>query len=320
MNHSEWRALSLSFLAVAVGCAAALSLALPRGNAAEVWRVIRLIRIPETLTALVVGGGLGISGLLFQLVLRNDLADPYVLGVAGGGTFSTVMVILLAGGASAIFGLPVRGAAAFAGGFLTLLFLMRLSRGRPAVLLLGGVVANTAFAAASRLATVLFSPTQLAHVTAYLVGFIPTPPLWVPLVLALPVLYTLLRFWSSGRGLDLLLLSDDEASSLGLAVGRVRKEALTLATLLACMAVSICGMIGFVGLVVPHVAKLLAGHRHRVLVPVSFLVGAAFLLFAQGAGKLFAGALLLPVGVYTSLVGAPVFLYLLVRSARRGWR
>lgn len=320
MNRSEWRALSLSLLFAAIGCVAALLLALPLGTTFEVGRIIWLVRFPEALTALVVGGSLGISGLLFQLVLRNDLADPYVLGVAGGGTFSAVMVILMAGGTSLICGLSVRGVAAFVGGLLTLVFLMKLSRGRPTVLLLGGVVANTAFAAASRLVTVLFSPTQLARVTAYLVGFIPTPPLWVPVVLAVPVLFSLVRFWSSGRGLDLLLLSDDEASSLGLAVRKVRREALVLATLLACLAVSICGMIGFVGLVVPHVAKLLAGHRHRVLVPVSFLIGAAFLLFAQAAGKFFAASLLLPVGVYTSLTGAPVFLFLLVKSVRRGWR
>ncbi len=320
MSAREWRAIALSGFFLLAGCVAALLLSLPSAvNSFTIQRVLWAIRLPEALTALLVGGSLGLSGLLFQLVLRNDLADPYVLGVAGGGAFSAILVILFAGDLAGGLGFPIQGAAAFVGGFITLFLLLKVARGRPGVLLLGGVVANTAFAAASRLLTVWLSPTQLAYITAYLIGFIPTPPLWMPLVLALPAAYTLLRFWSGGRGLDLLLLSDDEASALGLNVSRVRKEALLLATLLACLSVVLCGMIGFVGLVVPHAARMVAGHRHRVLVPVSFMVGAAFLLFAHSIGKAFAGSWLLPVGVYTSLVGAPVFLLLLVRAARRGW-
>lgn len=314
MTSREWRAVAVSLAAACVSLAAALLLGLPEGaGPALFWGV----RVPEALTAAMVGGGLGLSGLLFQLVLRNDLADPYVLGVAGGATFGAVAATLALGAAASAAGLPVRAAAAFAGGLVTLFGLLKLSSGKPASLLLGGVVANTAFAALSRVITVWFSPAQLAYVTAFLVGFIPTPPLWAPVLLAVPALYTLVRFSSRARGLDLLLLSDDEAYSLGLAVHRVRREALVLATLLAAAAVALCGMVGFVGLVVPHAARLVAGRRHRVLVPASFLLGAAFLLGAHALGKLLAGSWFLPVGVYTSLVGAPVFLILLLRSQRR---
>lgn len=321
MTGREWRSLAIALAAALGGLWAALFLGLAPGTsgAGEAGRILWSVRLPEAGVAALVGGGLGLSGLIFQLVLRNALADPYVLGVAGGSTFGAVLTTLVMGSAAEALGLPARAVAAFAAGLLTLVILMRLSSGKPATLILGGVVANTAFAAASRILTVWFSPGQLAYVTTFLVGFIPTPPPWAPLLLLVPVVYALGRFMSRGRGLDLLLLSDDEASALGLAVGRVRREALVLATLLASSAVALCGMIGFVGLVVPHVARLTAGHRHRVLVPSSFLLGAAFLLLAHAVGKVLAGSWLLPVGVYTSLVGAPVFLYLLVRSARREW-
>lgn len=314
MTTREWRALWISALAALATFAAALFLRLPAGAGRDLFFGVRL---PEALTAALVGGALGLSGLLFQLVLRNGLADPYVLGVAGGSTFGAVVVVLVIGVGATSMGLPLGAVAAFAGGLLTLFGLLKLTSGKPGPLLLGGVVANTAFAALSRVLTLWFSPSQLVFVNAFLVGFIPTPTLWAPLLLAVPAAYTLARFFARGRGLDLLLLSDDEAASLGLAVGKVRGEALVLATLLAASAVALCGMVGFVGLVVPHAARLISGRRHRVLVPSSFLLGAAFLLAAHAMGKLLAGAWFLPVGVYTSLVGAPVFFVLLLRGQRR---
>lgn len=317
MRARERWALGLAAACAAGTFAAAMTLGLPETTGGLAARILWSVRLPEALTALIVGGGLGLSGLLFQLVLRNPLADPYVLGVAGGSTFAAVGATLFLGTAAAGGGMALRGAAALVGGLLTLAGLMKLAGGKPETLLLGGVVANTAFAAGARMLTVWLSPEQLAYVTTFLVGFIPTPPTAIPLLLGIPCLYTLARFMPRGRGLDLLLLSDDEARATGLEVGRVRREALLLATVLAAAAVTLCGMLGFVGLVVPHLARLTAGRRHRVLVPASFLLGAAFLLAALTAGKLVGGSWLAPVGVYTSLVGAPVFLVLLVRTSRR---
>lgn len=318
MNRREGLALALSSCALAASLALALGLSLP-GEGVESVRILVHVRVPEAAVALLVGGSLGLSGLLYQLVLRNPLADPYVLGVAGGATFATVLVLLLSAGTAALMGLGLQAGAAFAGGMATLVLLMRLSEGRAESLLLCGVVANTAFAAGARLLTVWLSPSEIATVTAYLVGFVPTPSWVAPALLAPPAAYAFVRFSRAGRGLDLLLLTDEEASSLGLAVRTVRREALILATLLASASVALCGMLGFVGLVVPHVARLLAGHRHRVLVPASFLLGASFLLAAHAVGKALSGTWFLPVGVYTTLVGAPLFLYLLVRSSRRAW-
>jgi len=315
VNLREARALALSAALAAAALAGVLFLNLPReAPSAVLWKV----RLPEALAALVVGGALALSGLLFQLILRNSLADPYVLGVAGGAAFASVVTSLLLGAATPFFpGFSLQAAAAFGGGMATLLLLLRASEGGTGRLLLAGVVANTAFAAGARLAAAFLAPERLPSVTALLVGYIPTPPLPVPLLLALPVAVTLARFVKQGRGLDLLLLSDDEAESLGLAVAARRREALILAALLASMAVAVSGMIGFVGLLVPHAARMLAGRRHKVLVPASVLLGAAFLLAALLVSKLASGWWILPVGVYTSLVGAPAFLFLLWRDAGR---
>jgi iron complex transport system permease protein len=319
MTAREARALLLSAFALAISLSAALFLNLPEaaGPPGMLERVFWSIRLPEALTALFAGGALGLSGLLFQLLLRNGLADPYVLGVAGGASFGAVLATLLFGSSALALLVPVKAAAAFAGGILTLLALLRLTGGRPGTLLLAGVVANTAFAASARVLTGWLSPAQLVQVTTFLVGFVPTPPIWAPLLLAVPALYTLARFFWRARGLDVLLLSDDEALSLGVPVASLRREALVLATLLAAATVTLCGMLGFVGLMVPHGARLLAGHRHRILVPVSFLLGAGFVLLAHGLSKLLSGSLFVPVGVYTSLVGAPAFVVLLVKQTRR---
>lgn len=318
MTSREARAILLCLLFLAAGLAAALFLGLPESadQPGLIGRVFWSIRIPEALTALFAGGALGLSGLLFQLLLRNGLADPYVLGVAGGASFGAVLAMLCLGSAGLALLVPAKTAAAFGGGILTLLALLRLSGGRPGALLLAGVVANTAFAAAARVLTGWLSPSQVVQVTTFLVGFIPTPPLWAPLILAVPVLYTLGRSFGRARGLDVLLLSDDEAFTLGVPVASIRREALVLATLLAAATVTLCGMLGFVGLMVPHGARLLAGHRHRALVLASFLLGAAFVLLAHGVSKLLSGTLFVPVGVYTSLVGAPAFVFLLVKRGR----
>lgn len=318
MSPRERSALWLGLLALLVGAAAALLLGEPLSSFGpeERLRLLLEVRLPEAAAAAAVGGALGLAGLFFQLALRNDLADPYILGVAGGATFGSVAGLLLLGGAAAALALPLRAAAAFGFGLLALEVLRRAARGRAVVLLLGGVVVNTAFAAAARALAGALSPGQLALVNAFLTGFIPSASLWEPLALALPAALAALLAAGGGRRLDLLLLSDEEASSLGADPARTRRRALAAGTLLSAGAVTLAGMVGFVGLLAPHAARAMAGHRHRSLAPLSFLLGAAGLLFAHALAKALAPVLLLPVGAYTSLVGAPAFIFLLVRANR----
>ncbi len=318
MSGRERWALGAGLGALLAGLAAALLLGAPLDGfaASERVRLLLEIRLPEALAAAAVGGALGLAGLLFQLALRNDLADPYVMGVAGGAAFGASAALLVLGAAPAALSLPTRGLAAFGAGLLTLALLRRVAGGRVLALLLGGVVANTAFAAGARALAAALSPGQLTQVSALLVGFIPTPPLQEPLVALAVGLAAVAWALARGRGLDLLLLADDEAASLGVDVGRARERVLLAGTLLAATAVTLAGMVGFVGLLVPHAARALAGHRHRSLAPLSFLLGAAVLLVAHGVSKALAPVVLLPVGAYTSLLGAPAFLALMLRGGR----
>lgn len=312
-----WLAMGALLAGVVLLSLACLFAGLPPGP--ERGALLLWVRLPETLTALGVGMALGLSGLLLQTALRNPLADPFIVGVAGGAALGAVGVTLLAGaGLSLGWLLGLRAGSAFAVGYLALLALLAGARGRVSVLLLGGVVVNTICGSAARLLALWISPGQLASVTSFLVGFIPSPPIWVPLLLCGAVLWGLLRFGTSGGSLDLMLLSEDEALSLGLDVRRFRAEVLLTGTFLAAASVSLTGVIGFVGLVSPHVARLLGIRRHRALVVASAAAGAVFLLGAHWASKAVAGHMALPVGVATTLVGAPAFLYLLLRRGEEG--
>ena len=316
MTRREAVALSIGLLALIAGLACALLLGADLGGLSEASRarIIFGLRVPEALAAAGAGAALGLSGLLFQLSLRNNLADPYVMGVAGGSAFGSVSALLILGNGAAAVILPARALCAFVSGMATLSILRRAARGRVVALLLGGVIANTAFAAAARVLAALLSPGQIAQVTVFLLGYVPTPPVWEPSLLLACV--AILGAWAvyKSRTLDLLLLADDEALALGADVDRVRSRAMAAGTLLAAAAVTLCGMIGFIGLLIPHAARALSGHRHRTLVPLSCLLGAALLLFAHSGAKALAPWVLLPVGAYTSLLGAPAFLWLMVRA------
>lgn len=292
--------------------ATALAAGVPHGP--ERGAILLWVRAPEAFTAMAVGMALGLSGLLLQTALRNPLADPFVVGVAGGASLGAVVVSLLVGtGLSAGFLLGLRAGAAFLAGGLTLVALLAGAGGRISALLLGGVVVNVVCGAAARLLALWISPGQVISVTAFLSGLIPTPPLWAPLALWALASWGFLRFAAGGGSLDLLLLSEPEAASLGLDVKRFRFEVLATATVLAAASVSLTGIIGFVGLIAPHVARLLGIRRHRILVMASALAGSAFLMLAYLLTKLASGRFFLPVGVTTALVGAPAFLFLLLR-------
>ncbi len=318
MSRREFGGLLAGLIALLCGllCALLMGASLDGISEASRARILLDVRLPEALAATGAGAALGLSGLLFQLALRNTLADPYIMGVAGGAAFGSTAALLLMGEAASSLVLPARAAAAVASGMATLYVMRKASGGRVAALLLGGVIANTAFAAGARLLAALLSPGQTAQVTVFLLGYIPAPPWWEPSILI--AFASAAVFWAVWRSptLDLLLIGDEEAFSLGADVRSERWRIMVLGTLLAAAAVTISGMIGFVGLLVPHAARMLSGHRHRTLAPLSAILGAALLLFAHAASKELAPWLLLPVGAYTSILGAPAFIWLMVRRNR----
>jgi iron complex transport system permease protein len=276
--------------------------------------IIRDLRLPRVLLAFLVGGGLGVSGAALQALVRNPLADPYLLGLSGGAGLGAVAAIALRpGGAWAV------PAAAFAGaiGAIALVYRLAVVSGRrldPRVLLLAGVIVG-AFAAAVMSAIIVLSdaPTLRNALLWLLGGF--GGASWQTLgVFALYAALPLALLLRSARALDLLALGEETAEYLGADVERTKRLVYVATSLLTAASVATCGIIGFVGLVVPHACRLTWSPLHRTLLPVTFLAGGVFLVLADALARSLLPPLELPVGVVTALVGVPLFAVLLRRT------
>jgi iron complex transport system permease protein len=280
--------------------------------------IIWELRLPRVLTAMVVGAGLAIAGATFQGLLRNPLADPYVLGTASGAALGAAIAVLLPIQLMLVeFGL-LHGLA-FAGALLAAWVVFRLggtgTTGGVTRLLLTGYAVGSVLAALLTMAMYV-SGVELRQIFSFLLGGLGGSS-WIRLLVAAPlIIAAALLTIARARSLDGLLLGDAAARHLGVDVGRERGVLLGLASMATAAAVAISGLIGFVGLVVPHVVRLLVGPvAHRVL-PLSALVGAALLAAADLVARLVGD---IPVGVVMALLGAPFFLFLLQRS-RSGYQ
>ncbi|MET0772821.1 MAG: iron ABC transporter permease [Candidatus Limnocylindrales bacterium] len=288
-------------------------LGLPAGTwAASTETIVMELRLPRVLGAMVVGAGLGISGAVLQGLLRNPLADPYVLGTASGAALGAAVGILLPVQAL-LLGFGITGVLAFLGALAAVALVVRLAGAgtdsRASVLLVGYAVGSV-LAAGLALAMYL-SGDDLRRIVAFLLGSF-ADVTWSQVAIALPVIVAgTLLIVSRARSLDAMLLGDDAAAHLGIDVRRERRILLALSALVTAMGVAMAGLIGFVGLVVPHVVRLVAGPSARSVLPLSALVGAAFMVGADLIARI-PGEL--PVGIVTALVGVPVFLVLLRRA------
>jgi len=273
------------------------------------------VRLPRVLAAAALGAALALAGVAFQALVRNPLADPYVLGVSGGASVGGVAALVL--------GLPAAGlpVAAFGGALAALAGLRRLATvsGRMDVLtlLLTGAVFNATSAAAIVLVQTVASREELHALVFYLLGRVPPLAAGPLAVLAVAVLAAATLLGARGRALNALLLGEEGALQLGVDVERLKREVLAVGALLTALAVSWAGLIGFVGLVVPHVVRRLTGPDHRLLAPLSALSGAAFLVVADLVARIALVPRELPVGAVTALVGGPFFLLVLRRVPRR---
>ncbi|WP_260477486.1 iron ABC transporter permease [Nonomuraea sp. WAC 01424] len=273
------------------------------------------LRLPRVLVAAVVGGLLAMAGAGYQGVFRNPLADPYLLGAASGAGLATTLAIVLLPGTSA--SIPV---AAFAGavGGVFLAYTLGNAAGRSgggtATLVLAGV-AVTSFLTAIQTFVQQLKVEQLERIYSWILGDVGGG--WDQLTLVLPyavVSATLLLL--HGRMLDVLSVGEEEAGSLGVRAGRVRLTVLVAASLATASAVAVSGLIGFVGVVVPHVVRRLAGGSYRIVLPLSLIGGAAFLVLADLIARTVIAPAELPIGVVTMFVGAPFFVGVL-RMTRR---
>jgi iron complex transport system permease protein len=301
-----------------------LGLGAESGVSPSVESIVFDLRLPRLLGAMLVGAGLACAGTAFQAVLRNPMADPYIIGTAAGASLGAVAAIVLPllvpalvlGAGSAWLGLGLVQLLAFAGGLGTVLLVVAVARqggSLPSVtLLLTGYAVSSLLAAG--VALLMFaSGRALAAIFAWLMGSLAAVG-WTDLAVATPVVAgSFVLLYARWRRLNLLLLGDAAAAHLGLDVGREKLRLTILATLATSAVVAISGTIGFVGLVVPHLLRLAVGPDHRVLLPASALFGATLLVVADLGARLAGG---IPVGVVTAIVGAPFFLWLLRRSRR----
>jgi len=272
--------------------------------------------LPEVLLALLVGAALGLSGGALQGVFRNPLADPFLLGISSGGTLgAAVLYVYRIGEANAELYLPLF---AFLGASATGLVVLAVARGRygsvETLLLTGVAIANLLSAVLSLV--LLYNPVGSEQVTFWLLGSLgladwPVDGLVLGAVLVLGTLLAL-----HGRELNLLQLGSDVAQSAGVDAARVRQRVLLLAALLTGAAVAFTGIIGFVGLVSPHIVRRLFGSDYRVVLPGAAVFGGLFLLASSDASYLAFPTSLLPIGIFTAFSGVPFFLYLLYRQRR----
>ncbi|HRZ12084.1 MAG TPA: iron ABC transporter permease [Kiritimatiellia bacterium] len=269
----------------------------------------------------VTGAALSVSGVILQALLRNPLAEPYVLGLSAGSGLATALGILLGGLAFSSLMLPAAG---FVGGLVSLAIVWRLaSAGRitgPHTLVLAGVVWGSLCGSLLMFIVSQASVEGLHAVLWWLLGDLQVFDTRLVLTAAAIVLPALAAAALLARDLDVLLLGEEMAGHVGLNAERAKIIFLALAALLTAASVCISGLIGFVGLTAPHAARALVGPNHRRLVPAAALLGAAFLVLADGLGRTLFYPVEIPIGVITSLVGAPFFLLLLRRKQKEMWR
>lgn len=281
-----------------------------RGTDELAHTVLWQLRLPRVLTGMLVGAALSAGGLIMQAYFRNSLASPDLLGVSSGAAAGAVTAIVWGWTLTSLWILPltaVVGAVA-----ATLAVLMLAQRGASTErLLLAGVALNALLGAITsyHLSHGVSLWERNAQLLFWLLGGLEDRS-WLHVTAALPIVVAAVALWPLGRRMDLLSLGETEAQSLGVDVKRLRRIMLVLATVLAATATAVAGIVGFVGLVVPHALRLLVGPEHRRLVPLSLLGGAAFVLACDLVGKLAGG---LRLGIVTALVGGPFFLWLLRR-------
>jgi iron complex transport system permease protein len=303
-----------------------LGIGLPWSFDAAQESILFTIRLPRICFAVLVGAALGMAGAALQGIFRNPLADPGLIGVSSGAALGAAAVIVFAHGLPAgLSGLIpyLQPAAAFGAGLgvTVLVFVLSLRDGQPVVatMLLAGVAFNSFAAALTGLLTFIAADEQLRSLVFWMLGSLGAAN-WRNVAIVTPfVIVAVLFLPRTAAALNAMLLGDGEAEHLGFRPAVVRRTIILLSAMAVGGTVAFAGVIGFVGLVVPHLIRLAFGPDHRVLLPASALLGAALMVFADSLARTLVAPAELPIGILTAGVGAPFFMWLLLRE-RAGWR
>jgi iron complex transport system permease protein len=320
-----WRAVAalsvLLLLAAAVGLLSGYhNLSFASLKQDEVTRsVFFRLRLPRVILAAVVGATLAAVGAALQALFRNPLADPFTLGVSGGGALGATIAIALGWGAR-VAGVPLVFLAAFAGAGIAMAVAYGIARSGsmilPGALLLAGVVLNLIAVAGVVMTQYLVDSTRSLQILHWMIGSLDVVGfdiLWRMLIFVLPGWLTLMIF---ARDLQLLAVDEETAASLGVDVRRCERAIYIVSSLLVGVTVAVSGTIGFVGLIVPHAIRLVFGEDVRIVLPCSFLLGASFLILTDAVARTMLQQVELPVGAVTGILGGPVFLWLLRTQQR----
>jgi len=318
---------AVAFLALAVGpvrLAPATVLEALMGRAdGTAGSIVRGVRLPAVLAAIVAGGGLSVAGAAMQTVLRNPLGSPFTLGISQAAAFGAAFAIVVLGtdSLSSVGGPHVVTLSAFGWSLLStaaILALVSYARVSPETLILSGVALGSLFTAALSFLQYVGTDVEVAAIVYWTFGDVGRATRTDLVAMAAVTVAGVVYFVANGRRYAVLNAGDEVATSLGIDVDRLRIRGMVVASLVTAAVVSFVGIVGFVGLVVPHVVRKLVGGDERFLLPASALVGATLLLAADAVARTVLAPVVLPVGILTAFLGAPLFLYLVV-TRRDHW-
>lgn len=300
----------ISFVSLLIGPAAT--------SLEELWQhpfenLILQLRLKRILIASLVGAGLSVSGAVFQIILKNPLADPHIIGVSSAAALGATLATLLK---LPFFWVPLFAFLGSLSAILLLLSVARFSKRESSLqLLLTGVLLSFLFSAAVTLMLSLFSPFEGAQIIFWLMGSLSSPHPWSLLIAVVVLLFVIIFIlYQQSHSLNLLLLGEEGAQTLGISPKKVLYRLFISASLLTAISVSLSGAIGFVGLIVPHIVRFTVGSDHRLLLPIVSISGAIFLLISDTLIRLLSSHEV-PIGVVTALLGAPAFFIILWRKS-----
>lgn len=290
-------------------------------NISEMYiKIVMDLRTPRILLSLMIGGLLAGSGTVYQSVFRNPMADPFVLGVSAGAALGAALVMVF-GWEFSFMGLSSISVSAFAGALLTTFIVYRVASvgGKtPVMTLVLTGIAMSFFLSSMLSLLITFNNDKIERIVFWSYGSLSTMG-WRHIYMVFPLfVFSVIVFILKGRILNILTLGEESASSLGVDVEKERKQLLMVASLATAASVAVSGIIGFVGLVVPHVVRLMTGPDNRTLIPYSIIGGGIFMLICDTIARTAVSPMEIPIGIITSMLGAPYFIYLIIRYKKRG--
>ena len=282
-------------------------------------KVIMQLRMPRSIAVILVGSGLAIAGAVMQAMIHNPLVDPYVTGVSSGASFGVILLtlggVISAANVTTMWFIPLGAVAGAVGGFMVTMLVAESAGGKAMSYVLGGTIIAAGLSAATTL-ILSFNADRIHSITMWMFGSFSSITWNNILVMIVPIVAILIIILFQARKLNVMLLGETQAQYLGMNSRNYKRNMLILSAILTAFCVAFCGTIGFIGLIVPHLCRMVVGGDHRVLIPTSMVVGSLVLLAADIICKS-GSASELPIGAITSVVGVPFFVYLMVKEGKR---